>query len=509
MKIRIKKITSAILAAVILAAVFAAPSDTAFAKEKVDAAALMLVAANAKIAGINNIDMLKDMKHDYGRYYEGLTKNPDLDDEQRAAIQKIADDKIKAVEEKIEDVEKAIQRRRAARRPLRVLGRILGGGPRLVKGAVDVLGKGIKIAGRSVVRIIRNPQELLKTVALTLATGGTSSLKEAFVMVFKSQVRREIKKEVYVRIAKEAFKNPTLKKALRLKELLGVEGGPGLEEALEEYYKKQEEEKAAEGEDDDDGTALTEDTGEEVGPEGEGGYDDQEEDISGFYQSLENILNAQGGLQVSLKGSYTINSISLAPASADQITAYEKRNSASLTHLNAHIAATPGAVEYERAKAMAFAGGRENFENGAIAFTKDGADINTKLMIMLISDPVEGYERSADKRYTNMIKSGPNTHLEFISESLPLGVPLSLSYTDAEHPVPWGGQCQVTFSIDESGYIHVKGTVSVTGKISTVLEVKPYYEKDEFVMDQIWTGFGLYSATYTIDFVSDTPLPGN
>ena len=273
MKILFKK-QIAIFLAVLIAVLTFMPYTTASAKDKeADVAARMMAAAHARINGISSINQLKGMKDGYRDHYDDLLNNPNLDDDQKAQIVAIRDGKIDALDEKIDDLEKAQRRRQRARSPIGILGSVFRGGKRVVRRAGGIVGKGIEIAGKTVINVIRDPRQLVKTTVMMIATGGVSSLKDVVITIVKSQVKREVKKAAYAELARIAYQNPTLRKAVRLKEFLGIEGNEDLDAALKEHFKQRQE---AEDDDSDWG---------DIGPEGEGGYDgpDETADYSGTY----------------------------------------------------------------------------------------------------------------------------------------------------------------------------------------------------------------------------------
>ena len=300
MKILFKK-QIAIFLALLIAMLTFMPYTTASAKDKkTDVAVRMMAAAHTRINGITSIDQLKGMKDGYRDHYDDLLNNPNLDDDQKAQIVAIRDGKIDALDEKIDDLEKAQRRRQRAHSPIGILGSVFRGGKRVVRRAGGIVGKGIEIAGKTVINVIRDPRQLVKTAVIMVATGGVSSLKDAVIMIVKSQAKREVKKAAYAELARIAYQNPTLRKAVRLKEFLGIEGNEDLDAALEEHFKQQE----AEGDDSDWGDIGPEGEGGyddpdasasvDIGYEGEGGYDDPDEaaDYSGFYTLELTLVNA-------------------------------------------------------------------------------------------------------------------------------------------------------------------------------------------------------------------------
>jgi hypothetical protein len=252
---------AAIAAALLPGAAVCAPDD------ETDPAVLLMATARAHISGISSIDQLRGMKDAYRDYYNDVLGNANLDDDQKAQIMAIRDGKIDALDDKISDLEKAQRRRQRIPNPLRIFGGVLRGGKRVLR----VVGKGIQAAGASVVRIIRDPKQLMKTAVLMVATGGTSSFKDAVITIVKAQVRREAKKAAYIQLAKIAYRSKALRKAVGLKDFLGIEGNADLEAALNDVFAGAK----------DDGAGVGDSDWGDIGYEGEGGYDDPDDGESG------------------------------------------------------------------------------------------------------------------------------------------------------------------------------------------------------------------------------------
>jgi len=300
MKMFSKKMTALLLALILVATLVPFASVSAKSSDK-DVAVLMMATAHARINGISSIDQLKGMRSGYRDHYDNLLNNADLDDDQKLQIVAIRDEKIDALDEKIDDLEKAQRRRQRARSPIGILGSVFRGGKRVVQGAGRIVGKGIEIAGKTMVRTIRDPRQLVKTAVMMIATGGVSSFKDAVITIVKSEVKREAKKAAYAELARAAYRNPALRKAVRLKEFLGIEGNEDLEAALEAHFKKQQQAEDSgsdwgdigyegEGGYDDPATSASVD----IGPEGEGGYDDPDgtADYSGIYMLEFTLVDA-------------------------------------------------------------------------------------------------------------------------------------------------------------------------------------------------------------------------
>ncbi len=235
--------------------------------DETDPAVLMMATARAHISGISSIDQLGGMKDAYRDYYNDVLGSANLDDGQKAQIIAIRDGKIDALDDKIGDLEKAQRRLLRIPNPLRIFGGVLRGGKRVLR----VVGKGIQAVGGSVVRIIRDPKQLIKTAVLMVATGGTSSFKDAVMTIVKAQVRREAKKAAYTQLAQIAYRSKALRKAVDLKDFLGIEGNPELEAALNDVFAGEK----------DDGAGTGDSDWGDIGYEGEGGYDDPNDDESG------------------------------------------------------------------------------------------------------------------------------------------------------------------------------------------------------------------------------------
>ena len=509
MKIILKKTLMILLAVIMLAGVLVSrPAYADTPKTTIDAAVLLQVAAHARIDGIDDRAQLWSMRDNYRDLYNQQLSNPNLDDDQKAQIIAIRDAKIAAIDEKVRQLEIAWRRRQRARSPI-------GIAKRVVRVTGDVIGQGITVAKNTVVRIISNPKELLINTASFVLTGGVSSIKDAVWMIIKSEVKREVKKAAYAELVKIAFRNKTLRKAVRLKEFLGIKGNEDLEAAIEEYLKKEAEKQQKD--DDDWGDIGPEGEGGyddpdvsasgDIGPEGEGGYDDDDE-IGIFYQSLEKVLNEQGSVQYNFTGNYTYDSINIAPASAEQIYAeFELDQYTTEDMIERYIAVAPDAAAYENAMADAYVGTSEEGA-GFIDFIKNGDDIETRISMAFITDLIcyDDLTVDSEKHYI-FHKYDPAPFVVFEMDNLALDVPVDLTYTQEYDEYPYIANCTVTINIDSSGYIHMSGTYSIEDFLIWITNIEPVYDEDgEFSFERLYDTYGLCNNSYTFEFISAEPI---
>lgn len=449
-----------------------------------DPAVLLMAAAHARISGKTDIDQLRGMKNAYGTYYNTLLQNPNLDENQKDQIAAIRDGKMAALDSRISNLENADKTIRRARGPFGLFGRFLRDVDRVVRRTGHAVGRGIVSAGKTVAHVIRDPRQLLQSAAILVASGGAASLKDAVVSVVRSRFSRELKKAAYSELAKMAFENPSLKKALELKEFLGIKGNDDLELALKEHYQRQSE---TEKEDDPEGII------DETGAEGDDGYDDPDNDAR---QLLETY--ARRNRSVKLIGDYTCTAVSIVPITDDHLAVIKESGLiwSGFADVAPNIAMSPEAVEGELGYYSQILGEAVAVSDSSLSLSANDGELEATLSFYFIPDLVEGkLEKIEEKqyRYVHQNETFLTESVSFPVDNLIPGLSYTSSRAYEQHEEPWSITLQVIFKLDDEGYLHADGSFKLDHYTSEVVSQYAYY-------------YGYISSEYSFHFISEKSL---
>ncbi|MDW7656810.1 MAG: hypothetical protein SCM11_06515, partial [Bacillota bacterium] len=407
-----------------------------------------------------------------------------LDQDQKARIAAIRDGKIASLDSRISNLEIAKRRAQRARSPIGLFGRFLRDSRTVLRRTGGVLGRGIVSAGRTVVHIIRDPRQLIQSAAIMVASGGAANFKDAVLTIIKTGFKSELKKVTYGEIAKMAYENPTLKKAIELKEFLGIKGNDDVELALKEHFNKQAET--------DEGDGPAGDT-DETGDEGDDDYDDPDNEGRQLLEAF-----AERNRSIKLQGEYTCTTVNIDPITDEHLAVMKEEGMiwSGFTDIAKNISLGPEAIDGELSHYNQYVGIAETISDGRLSLSKSGAEVEATLSFHFIPDLVDNKMERVDKNKYHFIyqkETFITENVSFTIDNLVPGLTHTISRDYEQHEEPWSVTIHVTFELDDEGYLHAKGSFEMDHYTSMVVSQYAYY-------------YGYFTSEYSFHFVSEKAL---